>query len=134
MPCRTTPNTSSAGFFTLKLVPSGMNFQVEVGGSGQPLGATLLARKLGEAAQTLTTTSGVFVTSVFCENKGKNVTIVVPRRVAIESEVKVVQCRKTQRNADCNSCLAKYACAVFLGQPRFSGKAFTERMLKRKQR
>jgi hypothetical protein len=25
-----------------------MNFQVEVSGSGQPLGATLLARKLGE--------------------------------------------------------------------------------------
>ena len=27
-----------------------MNFQVEVGGSGQPLGATLLVRKLGEAS------------------------------------------------------------------------------------
>lgn len=32
-----------------------MNFQVEVGGSGQPLKATFLVRKLGEAAQTLTT-------------------------------------------------------------------------------
>lgn len=34
-------------------------FPCRVGGSGQPLGATLLVRKLGEAAQTLTKTSGV---------------------------------------------------------------------------
>ena len=73
-------------------------------------------------------------TSVFCENEGKHVTIVVPKRVAIESKVKVVPCQKAQRDADCNMCLAKYACAVFLGQPRFSLKAHTERKLKRRQR
>lgn len=77
---------------------------------------------------------GVFVTSVFCENEGKQVTIVVPKRVAIESKVKVVSCNKAQRDGDCNWCLAKYACAVFLGEPRFSLKAHTERKLKRKQR
>lgn len=76
----------------------------------------------------------MFVVSVFCENEGKNVTIVVPKRVAIESKVKVVQCQKTQRDGDCSRCLAKYACAVFLGEPRFSLKAHTERKLKRKQR
>jgi hypothetical protein len=74
--------------------------------------------------------------SVFCENEGKYVTIVVPKRVAIESKVKVVQCQKTQRDADCNWCLAKYACAVFLGEPRFPLKAYMKAYtkLKRKQR
>jgi len=93
-----------------------------------------LARKLGEAAQTLTKTSGVFVTSVFCENGGKYVTIVVPKRVAIASQVKVVQCQKRERDADCNWCEAKYACAVFLDQPKFSLKVHTARELNRKNR
>ena len=79
-------------------------------------------------------TSGVFVTSVYCENEGKHITIVVPKRVAIESKVKVVQCQKTQRDGECNWCLAKYACDVFLGHPRFSLKAHTARELNRKNR
>ncbi|MGA2767990.1 MAG: hypothetical protein ABSF24_06705 [Candidatus Bathyarchaeia archaeon] len=72
--------------------------------------------------------------SIFCENEGKLVTIVIPNRIAIGSQVKVIKCHKKLRDRDCRGCLAKHACAVFLDEPRFSLKTFCGGRRRRKRK
>jgi hypothetical protein len=72
--------------------------------------------------------------SVFCENEGRLVTIVIPNRVAEGCRVKVVKCHKTVRDVDCNACQAKRSCVTYLGKQRFSLKAMVKKKQKRKKR
>jgi hypothetical protein len=64
--------------------------------------------------------------SVFCENEGKMVTIVIPKRIARDGKLKILKCNKHSRDRDCNDCLAKYACAVFLDEQRFTLKTIVK--------
>jgi len=75
----------------------------------------------------------VMFASVFCENEGKLVTIVIPNRVAVGCQVKVLKCRKLQRDGDCNDCLVKYACSKFLGEPRFTLRTIVAARLRKKR-
>lgn len=69
-----------------------MAFQVEVGGSRQPSKATFLARKSGEAAQTLTKTSGVLLLGkvrfvVDCESENEKDVMQVLTELVVKGKI-----------------------------------------------
>ena len=66
--------------------------------------------------------------SVQVVNEGKQVTVIVPKRIATGCEVKVLKCKKNTADEDCNWCIAKYSCAVFTDSPEFSLKDFVCRI------
>lgn len=69
--------------------------------------------------------------SVFSENDGKIVTIIIPKRVAADAKLKILKCNKQSRDQECNFCLAKYACATFRDEPRFTLKTIIKTHRKR---
>lgn len=51
--------------------------------------------------------------SVESFNNGKVLRIKIPKEIAEDSSIDIVDCERTEVGEECNWCLAKYTCKVF---------------------